>query len=160
MRSEPTPHPAFTAMLQTFIGSLGSHAAAPSDSAGFEFESDGHVVRCFPNPADAERYVIECDVAPLDDAQRSNSALLTLIHQINESTWLDTGWLSLIDADGLWLIARSKRLDATRAEDLSIEICDALEHAAALRQVLNAQSLADLNNSATRPSGPFPGHFA
>ena len=42
MRPAQSSPPAFTTMLQTFIGAFGNRDIVTSDAAGFEFESDGH----------------------------------------------------------------------------------------------------------------------
>jgi hypothetical protein len=138
MTNMPTPPHAFSAMMRSLVDSLGQYDFDTSTSHGFEFESDGHVVRCFPHPTDESRFVIECDVTTLGDDLMGDPALMRLLHQINEAAWLECGWTAMLNVDGLCFIGQTMAVVDATPQRLQELIVDSIERASALVQIIGA----------------------
>lgn len=124
----------FSRLIAAFAGGMGLELAAPSN--GFEFESDGFVVRCLHHVLDEDRYLLEVDVKALEFAEQVDAGLLLLLHQLNESAMLITGWTVVVDAEHQILLRRSSPIALASPEQLQEEVCEAIERAEQLVQML------------------------
>jgi hypothetical protein len=136
MSDIPAPPHAFSAMMQSLLDSVGQGDTDVSNLPGFEFESDGHAVRCLPHPTDDARFVVECEATTLDAKQMGDPALMQLLHQLNAASWLESGWTAMLDAQGLCFIGQTAALADTPARRLEEMIVDAVDRAAALKEII------------------------
>ncbi len=150
----------FNALMERFAESQGNLHSAGQQWRGFEFESEGHVFRCFPHPIHSDQMMLECDIMKLDEAQQRNPALLQLLHQINDSLWVSSNWFILVDNDGQALIARQQSIDGSSPIELNAQICAAIDKAAALKQVIEASVTAENSPPPSSVSSPPHGRFA
>lgn len=127
----------FSELVEAFSELLGHPRAAGVASSGFEFETDDHVLRCLPHPADPTRYLVEADVCAIGPADQQNAALLLMLHQLNEAAALSTGWTLLIDTELQLRIQRSLALEGATALQLEGDLAQALERAQCLQQLID-----------------------
>ena len=150
----------FNALIQRFVESHGHLQTSNQPWRGFEFESEEHVFRCFPHPIHADQMMLECDIVKLDEAQQRDPALLQLFHQINDSLGISSHWFVLVDSDGQALIVRAQTIESSSAEDLSAELCAAIDKAAALKQVIEASVIVANTSLPGGVQTPPHGRFA
>lgn len=150
------PSHAFNALMQRFTESQGNPQPSAQQCRGFEFESEGHVFRCFAHPTQSDQMMLECDIVMLDESQQRNLAVLRLLNQINDSLWVSSNWFLLVDNDGQALIARQQSIESSSPADLNNEICAAIDKAAALKQVIEASVM--IESSSVSGSDPTPPH--
>lgn len=128
---------AFSELLQALAERVGHPRPAGMASSGFEFETDEHVLRCLPHPADPTRYLLEADVCTISPSGLQDAGLLLMLHQLNEAAALSTGWTLLIDTELQVRIQRSLALEGATALQLEGDLGDALERAQGLQQLID-----------------------
>ena len=130
------PFDAFSELVQALSERVGHPRPAGAASSGFELETDEHVLRCLPHPADPTRYLLEADVCTIRPSGQQDPALLLMLHQLNEAAALSTGWTLLIDTELQVRIQRSLALEGATALQLEGDLAEALERAQGLQRLI------------------------
>jgi hypothetical protein len=126
MDTAPPPNPRFQALIQS-LSALSGLKAEPDDS-GLLLQAGPYQLRVMPDGSDAERLVIEVELA---DAAGAPAAVLALLHRINHVSRFHHGWQISLDEDEHIVLHTQRLLARTDADRLQELMASGLERAAA-----------------------------
>jgi len=124
----------FLSVLSDFSRAVGLPQSA--DAQGIEFAAGDFTVVVFPHPGQPEALVAEVVVAALDPGSQTTHALLRALHLINESARFEHDWLIALSPDDAILMYTIRGVAQTNAGELEALLCEGIERAEALREVI------------------------
>jgi hypothetical protein len=130
--------PQFEALLSAFVQSVGLQGTP--DAFGIEFQSGDHSVVVLPHPTREDALVVEVSVAELDPSGSDLSALLKMLHVINEASRFEHGWTITVTPEDGVLIYLVREISDTSTGDLETLLAEGIDRADALRQIMLDQA--------------------
>jgi hypothetical protein len=124
----------FLSVLSEFSRSVGLPDQA--DVQGIEFAAGDYTVVVFPHPVRPDSLVAEVVVHEVDPGSPTAAVLFRALHLLNESARFDHDWQITVSPENAILIYTIRPIGQTSAPDLEALLCDGIERAEALREVI------------------------
>lgn len=140
----------FLSVLSEFAQSVG--LPHQDDAQGIEFAAGDYTVVVFSHPGRSDSLVAEVVVTALDSESQSATALLRALHLINEAARFEHDWLIALSPEDAILLYTVRAVAQTHAAELEALLCDGIERAEALREVI-----AGLTGGASGDPQALPG---
>jgi hypothetical protein len=124
----------FLGMLSEFSRSVGLPDQSETD--GLEFTAGDYTVAVMQHPVRQDSLVAEVAMQEFEPESPVAALLLRALHLLNESARFEHDWQITVSPENEILVYTIRSIGETAAADLEALLCDGIERAEALREVI------------------------
>jgi aspartokinase-like uncharacterized kinase len=144
----------FLSMLSEFSRSVGLPDQAGTH--GLEFTAGDYTVVVLQHPARQDLLVAEVTVDEIDAGSSAAPVLLRALHLLNETARFEHDWQVTVSTEDVILLYAIRSIGQTGAADLEALLCDGIERAEALREVIAGLRQGGGEDAQARPADHLP----